>query len=54
MINYFIMGACIYAWCAVNNLDSFKNATKTDIALGVLGAVFWPITIYIVFTREKE
>ena len=51
VVAYLSFGLGFYVYAALTNPESFRNVPRVSIALGILGALLWPITIYLLRKR---
>jgi len=47
---YLSFGAGMYTYAAVTNRKSYKEASKFSVFMGIIGALFWPVTLYVLLT----
>ena len=48
LVSYLSFGIGMYVYAAVTNPKSFKDVDVFSIFMGIVGCIFWPVTLWII------
>lgn len=54
MYYYLIFGLGLYIGAAITNSASYKDQNLASIIRGILGCIFWPVTLIILLMPENK
>jgi len=54
LVAYLFFGIGMYTFAAINHPKSYKDASPFSIFMGILGCLFWPITIFLLRNKDTK